>query len=1019
MVLALLAAIASPSLPTAAHHRSKHQRTITPHAEPPVEERFERLPRPQHKGPAGAAHRSAMRPVDAERPAEVEPSTGDVSVPVSVPVSVSPDKQAPGMPTEFTYKVHHQTATCSDDQCPRGKFLNIGYLEKGYNLIYGNPMPEFAGIDPGFTRAAGAPIFKLEYNTENITETVDGRFEIPYHTIAYNEFACSLESSSKEVKSEQEYTAYLREFSEEEVGADVFLGPQVSYAGSREKSQTFNYGFANNHRFIFSSAECLAYRAELPKYGCRPGYSDEFLAAGQKLQRLADALTEGGEKKGGKNEHAVLEEWFNFFDTFGTHTFSDIAFGSRFTVETTMNEADFSQFEHSDHKSTIEGGVVKENILGKCGMDCKALDATLDVAASAAKAKLGALERGHSLERLDPVTNLGLGLSASGSSGNEGEKEAAQSWSNKRINKKIISIGRPPKADEIEWAKKTSDNPMPVRYRLTSICATFGTEKGEAETCTQKGFKRFAGGEALKEWCIKAMTPANYCVRRVAHQDPSVSCAKPFERFAMPKKCTTNTHCGTGYECIRKECKPSYARVTDIQAVMLGVGDENSAEPCSTKVLGNKKAGYEPVKMSGDVDGVTADGPANLYAGYGYETGLFNPMAGMAANLADKDVLEKYEKLLGLHEGIQRLDKFTKTKTGEFSPSDDLSFAVGAMPDQQLFLCVKKQKALGDGICEIGFGNDLERPENLNDVRKQMPENAKSRTNGAVSFACGVWPDHSNGGERSQKVTTVGAVLGPMGPTYHGGAHVGLQSTESPLLRQCFQQEEVGPANGQDESGWASFNDAKCEEQRRQSERDRFQSTLCVSYQGCEALHDHHDCIESVKFDCRTGEQLEPELCNNDDRKAPIAENEGGHCMCQPPLAEGKTVPPDPISMGQVTCGLHPDTTCQERCAGKDRGSAISDIVVHARRESDEQGEDCPEGFREVLTLQGVDGLMVEPGYREFFDEQSRNGLNPINYDKRTIGDQIVRFTLCVRHADNHVQESARVANDFDASKPL
>jgi len=648
MVLALLTAIASPSLPTAAHHRSTHHRTITPHAEPPVEERLERVapehPRAQHKGPTGAAHRSAMRPADAERSADVAPSTGDVSV--------SPVEPAPGMPTEFTYKVMHQTATCPDDQCPKAKFMNIGFLEKGYNLVYGNPMPEFAGIDPGFTRAAGSPIFKLKYNTEKVQETVDGRHEIPFNTIAYDEFGCSLESSSREIASEQEYSSYLRDYSEESVEASVFMGPAASYAGSRESSQTMKFGLASNMRYIFSSAECLAYRAELPKYGCRPGYSDEYLAAVLELQHLVDAAPEGGE-----NELALLEEWFNFFDTFGTHTFSDIAFGSRFTISTSMHAADFSQFSGSDHKSSVEAGVVKENILDKCGMDCKVMDAGVEVATDAAKSYVGGLERERSLERerfTDPITNLGLGISASGSGGSEGEKQAAMSFKSKQKDKKIISIGRPPSTDEVEWASKTGLNPMPVRYRLTSICATFGTEKGEAETCKDDGFLRYAGGEGLKAWCIKAMTPANYCVRRVAHKDPSVSCAKPFTSFAMPRKCTTNSHCGTGYECIKKKCVPSYERVTDIQAVMLSVGDENSADPCSTKVLGLQKPGYEPVKMSGDVEGVTADGPANLYAGYGYDTGLFNPMAGMAANLAVEEVLDKYQVLTSIRTSLRR-----------------------------------------------------------------------------------------------------------------------------------------------------------------------------------------------------------------------------------------------------------------------------------------------------------------------------------------------------------------------------
>ena len=31
-------------------------------------------------------------------------------------------------------------------------------------------------------------------------------------------------------------------------------------------------------------------------------------------------------------------------------------------------------------------------------------------------------------------------------------------------------------------------------------------------------------------------------------------------------------------------------------------------------------------------------------------------------------------------------------------------FAKGKLPDQQLFLCVKKEAATGKGVCELGFG---------------------------------------------------------------------------------------------------------------------------------------------------------------------------------------------------------------------------------------------------------------------------------------------------------------------------
>ena len=203
-----------------------------------------------------------------------------------------------------------------------------------------------------------------------------------------------------------------------------------------------------------------------------------------------------------------------------------------------------------------------------------------------------------------------------------------------REDRKIISVGKPPMGNELKWAQQIGNNPMPVRYRLSNLCSLFGEEEGEAETCKKEGFKRYAGPKALQEWCFKAMSPASYCVKRVAHANPDVSCQAPFSQFKLPSKCTVNKHCGAGYECIKKICKPSYKRVTQVRAVLLSAGDKNSAEPCSTKVLGTDSPGFEPVRISAGVKGVTEGSPADLYQGYGYATGNWAKEVGVAYNEA-------------------------------------------------------------------------------------------------------------------------------------------------------------------------------------------------------------------------------------------------------------------------------------------------------------------------------------------------------------------------------------------------
>ena len=50
------------------------------------------------------------------------------------------------------------------------KMRNIGYLMKGYDIYFGNPLSEVS--DPGFRD----PIFKAEYDG---TTTPDGRYCVP------------------------------------------------------------------------------------------------------------------------------------------------------------------------------------------------------------------------------------------------------------------------------------------------------------------------------------------------------------------------------------------------------------------------------------------------------------------------------------------------------------------------------------------------------------------------------------------------------------------------------------------------------------------------------------------------------------------------------------------------------------------------------------------------------------------------------------------------------------------------
>jgi hypothetical protein len=245
-------------------------------------------------------------------------------------------------------------------------------------------MPESAGVDPGFTRGAGSPVWELVYKPDEngeAHETIDGRNEIPENTIAYQEIGCSLDTSTKKVKSEEDYISMLDEYAREEEEYSMFLFGSQKSAASTETSQRMKEGFSHNMKYLFSTAECLAYRAEMPRYGCRPGYTADYQAgANTLLMKLSEYEQADDDDAKLQKEEALMEEFYNFFDSFGTHTMDDIVFGSRFTLKTTWTAQKFDSVATSSHFEESTDDLVKENTMEKCGMDCKMLDAGLEVA---------------------------------------------------------------------------------------------------------------------------------------------------------------------------------------------------------------------------------------------------------------------------------------------------------------------------------------------------------------------------------------------------------------------------------------------------------------------------------------------------------------------------------------------------------------------------------------------------------------------------------------------------------------
>ena len=176
----------------------------------------------------------------------------------NVAASLSAANSPPG---DSKIIVRSQSAVCPDAQCPRAKVVNLGYLGKGYNLLYANPHPKKSGIDPGFTEYGGADIFNLTYEKDNKKETPDGRYEVPNALDVSSEFGCSLSFSSKFASTVTDYQNMERDSTS--VSASLNVGPffSASFKASKEFQKNQNRLTSGEKTTVNSEARCTAYSA--------------------------------------------------------------------------------------------------------------------------------------------------------------------------------------------------------------------------------------------------------------------------------------------------------------------------------------------------------------------------------------------------------------------------------------------------------------------------------------------------------------------------------------------------------------------------------------------------------------------------------------------------------------------------------------------------------------------------------------------------------------------------------------
>jgi hypothetical protein len=187
-----------------------------------------------------------------------------------------------------------------------GPLPNIGYLAQGYNIYYGNPHASQCGVDPGFQTYAGYPVFQQVYSGQM---TGDQRYMVPDGVNAIRDFGCALDFHSTETSKSTTYIKTLHR--------DVTVGFRIpfiaSFRASHDYSKFLMSTTSTKKRMVSSSAKCLVYDADVSTYQ-KPPLTGNFKVAVQSLP----------------SDYGTGEAFFDFLDTFGTHTLSKVKMGSRF-----------------------------------------------------------------------------------------------------------------------------------------------------------------------------------------------------------------------------------------------------------------------------------------------------------------------------------------------------------------------------------------------------------------------------------------------------------------------------------------------------------------------------------------------------------------------------------------------------------------------------------------------------------------------------------------------------------------
>ena len=342
-----------------------------------------------------------------------------------------------------------------------------------------------------------------------------------------SEQGCSLSFSSDSESSVYDY--HKMEMGSTSHSAGIDVGPIVSasYKASDEFKKNYKALDSGTKTIVNSEARCSAFSARLsrdPKQ--HAAFSNDFLKAVEYLNVKEDD----------KGVQSKEEAWYDFFDTFGTHFLSWMVLGSRYTMQQIFEKSEYEKLKTTADKDAVSA----------------------DVAAS----YMGVASADYKTE---------------GENSKDTDKRTATS--DEKSDRTITALGAPPAETELEWAKQSKSEAMPIDMTLENICDLFG--EGDDTTASYPK----TGSEALKTTCSSLLTFSKYCKQRVAPRAgievcSAVSATRKLHVCEKDSDCGRASSAAAGeksFECVDGVCVLAYTRIFDMHLAF--------QTPCPTNEL--------------------------------------------------------------------------------------------------------------------------------------------------------------------------------------------------------------------------------------------------------------------------------------------------------------------------------------------------------------------------------------------------------------------------------------------------